>query len=199
MKTFSPEFTSCVANKLRNLIREAHPKKPYAAVLYAVPHGKDIESDGIVIASGYNTEMTSGNPSAHAETNVLNMAAKSLFDAHRRSDKLVDFYLFVSTRPCPKCTAAIVDSEILDVYFLYENDFEPDISAKIIEPHRHAKHLTFSLLPSLLQAGIKAFEDFAELSQPKEAEGVWRLLDGLLMHNSGADIGCPETQAGLGH
>lgn len=112
MSQFEKAFIARTAKKLFALIDEADGSKPYAAILYARPRHKSLERNGRVVASAYNTEVTSGNSNAHAEMNVLNMAAKVLNDAAQLPvPKREEFYLFVSTRSCPKCTAAIVDAQ----------------------------------------------------------------------------------------
>lgn len=132
MKNFDDNFINNIAKKLLALIEEAEKSKPFAAILFSVDKGKRVEKFGKIVVSAYNTEISSGNPNAHAEINVINMASKKLSDAIFDGEGKEDFYLFVSTRPCPKCTAAIVDAQIFNVYFLFDNEYKKSISEMII-------------------------------------------------------------------
>jgi len=59
-----------------------------------------------------------------------------------------EFCLFVSTRPCPKCTAAIVDAQIFNVYFLYENNYKKAITEMIIAAKKADRKFTFREIES---------------------------------------------------
>lgn len=143
MGKFPKKFYKKINKEIRHLLKEAgESNKPYAAILYSVDKGKKLgrhQSTRIVV-SAYNTEKTSGNSNNHAEINVLNMAAKVLtdemFDIAGNYKPIAgrekDFYLFINTRPCPKCTAAIVDAQIFNVYFQLENNYKIGVSKKII-------------------------------------------------------------------
>ena len=143
MQKFTKRFTGKIDKRIRRLLKEAgESNKPHAAILYSVDKNKKFgrhQSTRIVV-SAYNTEKTSGNSNNHAEINVLNMAAKILsdemFDIEGNYKSIAarekDFYLFVNTRPCPKCTAAIVDAQIFNVYFQVENNYKIAVSKKII-------------------------------------------------------------------
>lgn len=151
MHSFSEHFIDDVAMRLKCLIDESDPSKPYAAILFAVDEGKDLETQGRLIAGAHNTELTTGNPTCHAEINVLNMAVRILFEAKCHGGPPPKFYFFVNTRPCPKCTAAILDSPIRNVYFFYDNNYERDTSETLINATRQkieGEPLTFEELQS---------------------------------------------------
>ena len=145
--------------RLRRLISEARGagQKAYAAALYVFPRSADIDS-ATIVASAYNTERTSGNSNAHAEINVLNMAAKilteAIFDSQGREipvgQRTIDFCLLVNTRPCPKCTAAIADCQVFNVYFYRENGFMKSVSEAILaaKTERAGRDFVFKQVPS---------------------------------------------------
>jgi tRNA(Arg) A34 adenosine deaminase TadA len=90
-------------------------------------------TSGQVVAASINTEIQSGNPNAHAEVNVINMAARILSDELSRGiRRRLEFCLFVNTRPCPKCTDAIADTQIFNVCFLWDNEYKLAIAESIL-------------------------------------------------------------------
>ncbi|TFD95292.1 nucleoside deaminase [Cryobacterium lactosi] len=66
---------------------------PFGAILVA--------GDGAVIES-QNTVVTTGDPTGHAETNLVRLAAARLSADERRSSTL-----YTSTEPCVMCSGAI--------------------------------------------------------------------------------------------
>ena len=71
-----------------------------------------VNSDGEVIASGYNQKEAKHDPSAHAEIEVIRAAGKILGDW-----RLEDCTLFVTLEPCMMCAGAIVAARIPRVVF----------------------------------------------------------------------------------
>jgi len=78
---FRQDFIDQVAERLIRLLADADSRKPFAAALFVVNQQEELVTTGRIVASGINTEFQGGNPNAHAEINVINMAAKVLFDA----------------------------------------------------------------------------------------------------------------------
>lgn len=72
----------------------ANGNEPYGAVL--------VGPDGAILASAENTQVTAGDCTGHAETNLLR-------DASRRIDRatLARATLYASGEPCPMCAGAI--------------------------------------------------------------------------------------------
>jgi len=67
---------------------------PYGAVL--------VSAQGAVLATAENGAVTSGDPTAHAETRLVREAAPGLDAAARRGATL-----YASGEPCPMCAGAI--------------------------------------------------------------------------------------------
>jgi tRNA(Arg) A34 adenosine deaminase TadA len=86
----------------------AHGNAPYGAVLVDV-HGR-------VLLKAENTEVTEGNCTAHAETNLLR-------EATRRFDPeiLAGCTLYASGEPCPMCAGAIYRSNVRRVIFALDS------------------------------------------------------------------------------
>lgn len=77
---------------------------PFGALL-ASPEGE------ILIKAG-NTTQTTGDPTAHAETNLITLAAKKY-----TRDFLAKCTLYASTEPCPMCSGAIFWSNVRRVVY----------------------------------------------------------------------------------
>lgn len=80
------------ALELARLAR-AHGNHPFGALLVA--------ADGTVVRAE-NTVLTSGDPTGHAETNLVRLAATSL-----SVEELATSVLYTSTEPCAMCCGAI--------------------------------------------------------------------------------------------
>jgi tRNA(Arg) A34 adenosine deaminase TadA len=143
---FSESFINRVALDLKKRLAEADGRKPYAAALYFVSKKEAIKSNGRLICGAYNTEYQSNNKIAHAEMNVLNMGAKDLFEAGHHPDDLS--CLFVNTRPCPMCTAAIVEAEIFNVYFFWDNGYKKAVAETIIGAKQASQPFVLDVVPS---------------------------------------------------
>ena len=146
---FSNSFVDATAKELFSLLVKADRRKPFAAVLYAVQQAGSVVTGGRKLASAINTEYQDRNPNAHAEINVIDMAAEVLFkDLQLPIEKRRKFCLFVSTRPCPKCTAAIVDAQIFNVYFFYDNNYKKKVAEAIVEAKEAPRTFAFQELNS---------------------------------------------------
>ncbi len=87
----------------------AHGNHPFGALL-ATPDGTTIEAE--------NTVLTTGDPTGHAETNLVRAVSVVLSPAERRASTL-----YTSTEPCAMCAGAIYWSGIgRVVYALPEQD-----------------------------------------------------------------------------
>ena len=81
-----------------------------------VPVGAVVVKDGQVIASAHNAPLGQNDPTAHAEINVLRLAAQSIGNY-----RLEDCTLYVTLEPCthtgktPPCTDAIIAAGIREV------------------------------------------------------------------------------------
>ncbi len=76
------------------------------------PFGAVIIKDNKVVARGHNMVLTSNDPTAHAEITTIRKACKKL-----NTYDLTNCILYTSSEPCPMCMAAIIWSNIKEVYF----------------------------------------------------------------------------------
>ena len=77
---------------------------PFGAVL--------TDKEGNIIATGNNSVLKNGDPTEHAEINVIREACKKLgiYD-------LSEYILYSSCEPCPMCLSAIIWANIKEVYY----------------------------------------------------------------------------------
>jgi len=102
-------MSTSMQNLMRNAIEVAANARekgnhPFGALL-AGP-------DGEVLMTAENTVNTDRDPTAHAETNLVRIAAKQF-----ETDFLAECTLYASTEPCPMCAGAIYWSNIGRVVF----------------------------------------------------------------------------------
>lgn len=82
---------------------------PFGAVLVA--------GDGRIVAEAENTVLTASDPTGHAETNLVRLAAGLVDDS-----ELPHHTLYSSCEPCAMCSAAIFWSGIGRVVYALSND-----------------------------------------------------------------------------
>ena len=82
----------------------AHGNMPYGAVLVA--------ADGTVLARTENTIVVDRDPTAHAETNAIRAAARSV-----PVQRLAGATMYASGEPCPMCSGAIMRMGMKRVLF----------------------------------------------------------------------------------
>lgn len=120
------EVTAQDERYLRDAIaaaREARSRgdHPFGAVLVA--------ADGRIIR-GLNSVVTEGDPTGHAESNLVRLAAREL-----TADELRESTLYTSTEPCAMCAGAIYWARIPRVVFaLSEQGLIEIVSAVSDEP-----------------------------------------------------------------
>ena len=66
-----------------------------------------IGPDGVLLAEGFNRNISEHDPSAHAELIAMRAAA-----AYLSSWRLVGVSLYVTLEPCPMCAGAIVNARV---------------------------------------------------------------------------------------
>jgi tRNA(Arg) A34 adenosine deaminase TadA len=76
------------------------------------PFGALLVADGQIVLEAENTVVSDGNPTHHAEMNVVQGAWQTL-----SSEVITRSTLYTSTEPCPMCTGAIFWSGIRRVVF----------------------------------------------------------------------------------
>lgn len=77
-----------------------------------VPVGAVVVRDGDELGAGYNSPISSTDPSAHAEINALRAAARVAGNY-----RLAGATLYVSLEPCPMCVGAIIQARIERVVY----------------------------------------------------------------------------------
>lgn len=106
-----------------DVAREARARRnhPFGAVL--------VTADGRVIR-GHNTVVAEHDPTGHAESNLVRIAARELSDAELRGSTL-----YTSTEPCAMCAGAIYWARIPRMVFaLSERGLIDIVSAVSDEP-----------------------------------------------------------------
>lgn len=83
-----------------------------AAEKNEVPVGAVLVREERMIAKGSNCPISSNDPTAHAEINVLRMAG-----SHLENYRLTDTTLYVTLEPCVMCVGAILHARIARVVF----------------------------------------------------------------------------------
>jgi tRNA(adenine34) deaminase len=77
-----------------------------------VPVGAVLVKDGQIIADGYNTPISSCDPSAHAELIAIRQAAKVL-----NNYRLVGTTLYVTLEPCVMCAGVLMHARVERLVF----------------------------------------------------------------------------------
>lgn len=95
-----------------NHMREAMNLAELAAGEDEVPIGALIVRDGVLLGQGYNRNIGSHDPTAHAEIVALREAC-----AYTKNYRLPGATLYVTLEPCPMCFAAIVQARIQRLVF----------------------------------------------------------------------------------
>lgn len=122
-----------------------------------VPVGAVLVKDGKIIAEGYNRREIDGDPTAHAEIEVIKEGAKILGGWH-----LDDCELYVTLEPCPMCAGAIINSRIKKVVFgAYEpksGSCSPESVVNLFGlPYNHAPEVYGGICEAECSAQLKAF------------------------------------------
>ncbi len=83
-----------------------------AAQLGEVPIGAVLVKDDCIIGQGWNSPISSNDPTAHAEINALRDAAVRIGNY-----RLLDTSLYVTVEPCVMCAGAIVHARVKEVIY----------------------------------------------------------------------------------
>jgi tRNA(adenine34) deaminase len=100
-------MSSIVTSNDINYMRAALELADRAELAGEVPVGAVVVKDGAIIGRGYNSPISSADPTAHAEVMALRDAARCL-DNYR----LVGCTLYVTLEPCAMCVGAIFHARI---------------------------------------------------------------------------------------
>jgi tRNA(adenine34) deaminase len=81
-----------------------------------VPVGAVIVKNNRIISKGHNINLTTKDPSAHAEIVAIRRAAKKI-----KNYRLTECEMYVTLEPCPMCAGAIVYSRIKKLIYSIED------------------------------------------------------------------------------
>lgn len=119
---------------------------PFGAVLVS-PHGE-------VVAMASNRQATSGDPTAHAEIELLRAGARAGLRPPLRG-----YTVAVNGEPCSMCASALVKAEVGQVLYgaPHESHMDPDLGvADVFARARNAPRLTAGILGAAAAAQIAA-------------------------------------------
>ena len=144
------------------LIRTAMAQAALAIASGNPPFGAVLtdQFDEIVVA-GHNTQVSTSDPTAHAEINVLRAGG-----AIRGAPSLDGWKLFVNAEPCSMCLSAIVKSGIAELTFgaPHEPHLDPYLPA--------ADVLARTKRPPRVTGGVLADECAAQIAAARNETGV---------------------------
>ncbi len=83
-----------------------------AAQLGEVPIGAVLVKDDCIIGQGWNSPISSNDPTAHAEINALRDAAVRIGNY-----RLLDTSLYITVDPCMMCAGAIIHARVKEVFY----------------------------------------------------------------------------------
>ena len=120
---------------------------PFGALLVS-PHGE-------VVAMASNRQVSSDDPTAHAELELLRAAAKAGYRPPLRG-----YTVAVNAEPCSMCASALVKAEVGRLIYgaPHEPHMDPDLGvADVFGRARRAPEVTASILAEEAAAQIEAF------------------------------------------
>lgn len=101
-----------------------------------VPIGAVIIKDGILLSKGHNSPISSNDPTAHAEIQVIRHAGEKL-----ENYRLSGTSLYVTLEPCSMCMGAIMHARIKRVIFgAYDNKIYSTPIPRNIKKFQHFNH-----------------------------------------------------------
>lgn len=120
---------------------------PFGALLVS-PHGE-------VIVTASNRQVSGGDPTAHAELELLRAAAR---DGHR--PPLRGYTVAANAEPCTMCAAALVKAEVGALVYgaAHEPHMDPDLDVDaVVARARQAPKVTPGILADEAAAQIASF------------------------------------------
>jgi tRNA(Arg) A34 adenosine deaminase TadA len=94
-----------------------------------VPVGAVITLNGVVVGAGFNSPISSVDPTAHAEVVALRAAAKALSNY-----RLTGTNIYVTVEPCLMCVGAMIHARVARVIF---GTTEPKAGALVSSTRAH--------------------------------------------------------------
>ena len=126
---------------------------PFGAVLLS-PHGE-------VVAMASNRQVSGGDPTAHAELELLREASRA---GHRAP--LGSYTIAINAEPCSMCASALVKAAIGFLIYgaPHEPHMDPDLGAEDV--------FARSARPPRVTSGIRAEEAAAQVAAARKAAGA---------------------------
>jgi tRNA(adenine34) deaminase len=140
------------------LVRLAIIEAEHAATAGNPPFGAVLtDGAGKIVVQGGNTQVSTSDPTAHAEINVLRAGG-----AIRQSPSLDGWRIYVNAEPCSMCLSAIVKAGIAELVYgaPHESHLDPylpavDVLARTARPPT----VVGGVLADEAAAGIRAARD----------------------------------------
>jgi tRNA(adenine34) deaminase len=151
----------CVAPTPEQLVRTAMALAAEAAGRGDPPFGALLVSPhGEVAVMASNRQVSGGDPTAHAELELLRAAARA---ANR--PPLRGFTVVVNAEPCSMCASALVKAEISALIYgaPHEPHMDPDLNVAAVFARARR--------PPAVTAGILAAEAAAQIAACRASEG----------------------------
>jgi tRNA(adenine34) deaminase len=157
-----PTLGSMAGRDTEALVREAmglageageRGDPPFGAVL--------VDASGAVVARASNRQLTDDDPTAHAEIQLLRLAARS---GHR--PPLRGYAVVVNAEPCSMCASAIVKAEPAELIYGagHEPHMDPDLGVSdVFARSRRPPQVTAGVLADEATAQIAMFRAAREL------------------------------------
>ena len=101
-----------MTNRDNDFMNEALALAQQARMSGEVPVGAVVVKDNIVIGRGYNRPITTSDPTAHAEIQLLRKAGRK-----KQNYRLVGSTLYVTLEPCAMCFGAMIHARIERIVF----------------------------------------------------------------------------------
>jgi tRNA(adenine34) deaminase len=120
-----------------------------------------VDRSGIVVASASNRQVSSDDPTAHSEIELLRIAARS---GHR--SPLGGYTLVVNAEPCSMCASAIVKAAPDWLVFgaPHEPHMDPDLGvADVFARAHHPPRVTAGILAAESAAQVASFRQIGTL------------------------------------
>lgn len=146
----------CVSPTVEALVRTAiglaaeagnRGDPPFGALLVS-PHGE-------VVAMASNRQVSGGDPTAHAEIELLRAAARAGF-----RPPLAGYTVVVNAEPCSMCASALVKVAVSELVYgaAHEPHLDPELAvADVFARARRPPRVTAGVLAAEAEAEIAAF------------------------------------------
>ena len=118
-----------------------------------------VDRDGVVVSRASNRQVSGDDPTAHAEIELLRLAAAA---GHRWP--LRGYVMVVNAEPCSMCASAIVKAELDELIYgaRHEPHMDPDLAvADVFARARRPPRVTADILAAESAAQIDTFRESA--------------------------------------